>query len=289
LVSGLAHAGFSIWSGGAEGIDAAVHRAALEVGAKTVVVAPSGWERPYPAEHANLYEQIIEHGGAYLSLVPADCPAKQHHFFSRNALLVALSQGVIVVQAGLRSGARNTAKTARNLGRPLFSVPSCPWVHQGLGCNIEIALGARAIGSARDVIKHMAFFCGLGVATTDNTSRDEAVTPEEKGDRAQVASLGSTRHHRRKSAVRNKSDAQAELALTIPRADPRSLLNHAKSGDQEPRSELIGMLRTGARNVDELCQRTGWSAAAVQSELLRLTLEGALRVGRSGEIEIVTP
>lgn len=258
LVAGLAASGCSIWSGGAEGIDCAAHRAALRVKAKTVVVAPAGWLRPYPEKHQELYQTIIENGGTYLSVVPPNRAAQQHLFFARNALLVALTHGVVVVQAGFRSGARNAAKTARHLGRPLFVVPSCPWVHQGLGCNLELALGARPVGSAKDVIKQLSASGLFGAVTTV----DEVAGVERLKD------LGSPIPAQAASNARSKTGASVAL--------------------DEELEQLLEQVRQGARNVDELCQRTGWPAAVVQSDVLRLTLQGEIRVGRSGVIEIVS-
>jgi DNA processing protein len=276
LVSALAQAGYSIWSGGAEGIDVAAHRAALLNGAKTVVVAPAGWERPYPETHAELYQEVVDSGGAYLSLVAAEQSAQRHHFFPRNALLVALTQAVVVVQAGFRSGARNAAKTARILGRPVFAVPSCPWVHQGVGCNLEIELGAYAIGSAKGIPRQLAAVLGWSIAAT-NLAPDDA-SPREKGaDRALEcgAALGvSTRG----DTQARERECRRRVAQSAPvRTDLDTDLN-----------TLLVAVSQGAKSVEALCQLTGWPAAIVQSGVLRLTLQGRIRMGRSGSIEIVS-
>jgi len=254
LVEDLASAGLSIWSGGAEGIDSAAHEAALRVGAKTVVVAPAGWNRPYPEAHGALYRAVVDCGGAYLSLVEPDRPAQPHQFFARNAVLVALAQAVVIVQAGLRSGARNAAKTARQLGRPLFAVPSSPWIHQGLGCNLEIALGAHPIGSAKELMRRLAPQMGLSAATS---TLGVSAAPCSVPNGVSVA-RGPAR---------------------VPNVDPTLEAELAR---------LLDEIFRGARTVDSLCQRTGWSTAVVQSDVLRLTLLGQIRVGRSGVIETVS-
>jgi DNA processing protein len=151
----LARRGIVILSGGAAGIDAAAHRGALEGKGCTVVVAPAGREAPYPPEHAGLFRKVISAGGAYVSLVPDDRPATPSAFFARNRCLVALSQVVIVVQAPLRSGARNAAAHARELGRPVLAVPSCPWIPEGRGCLAELRLGATPCEGARDVLHRL--------------------------------------------------------------------------------------------------------------------------------------
>ena len=152
LAGELAAAGVTVLSGGAEGIDTSAHRGALLVGGLTVVVAPSGFERPYPERHGRLFRRIVRHGGAHVSLWRADVSASDPNFFLRNRVLVALAHAVVVVEAPFRSGARNTAKHARRLGRPLFVAPSVPWNPKGAGCILELGLGARPLGSVRDVL-----------------------------------------------------------------------------------------------------------------------------------------
>jgi DNA protecting protein DprA len=269
LVGEFAKHGVAIWSGGAEGIDIAAHRAALRVGATTVVVAPAGWNRPYPPEHAGDYHEIVERGGAYLSIVAPECVAQRHLFFARNALLMALVDVVVIIQAGLRSGARNAAKFARRLGRTVFVAPSSPWIHQGVGCNLEIGLGARVLLSPKDVIRAVAGY-GLGSVSV----------PGE----AQV----SCNHYDQSvsTAPRREEPAQDRAAgCSRPRGGPTRASEPQL--DAELR-ELVDAIRAGARYVDALCQRTGLPPAVVQSDVLRLTLLGLVRTDRAGAIDIVT-
>lgn len=261
----------SIWSGGAEGIDAAAHRSAMRAGIPTVVVAPAGWARPYPPEHAQLFQSVIAQGGAYLSLVEDHCVAKQHRFFARNAVLVALVQAVVVIQAGLRSGARNAAKFARQLGRPLYVVPSCPWTHQGLGCNVELELGARALGSASDLLLAAeAYSASISVTTRAGINpvrRAISTTPQLSPNAVQLAHVTDRL-------------GGAAASLEVPKGDLGDAL-HAEL------NLLFEMIRAGAKDVDTLCIRTGLSASVVQSDLLRLTLLGLIRTDRTGAVTIV--
>ena len=149
----LATAGVAVLSGGAEGIDAAAHEGALDVGGVTVVVAPAGFNRPFPEKNAALFERVVGSGGAYLSLRADDEPADQGIFFARNACLVALAHAVVVTQLPIRSGAANAAKWARKLGRPLFIVPHSPWVTQGCGAVRELRLGGLPLDRPKEVLK----------------------------------------------------------------------------------------------------------------------------------------
>jgi DNA processing protein len=153
LARQLAQAGVAVLSGGAEGIDTEAHRGALAAGGVTVVVAPGGFERPFPEQNAALFRQIVDAGGAYLSLPEPNCPAPRGIFFARNACLVALAHLLVVVEAPIRSGARNAAAHARRLGRPLFVVPAAPWHGKGRGCLAELRLGARPLLSVKDLLR----------------------------------------------------------------------------------------------------------------------------------------
>jgi DNA processing protein len=156
LAEELSRAGVAVLSGGAEGIDTEAHRGALAGGGPTVVVAPAGFNRPFPAKNAALFAQVVEQGGAYLSLVEANVPANQGIFFPRNACLVALAHLVVVVESPIRSGARNASANARRLGRPLFVVAVPPWHIKGRGCLAELRLGARAVISTKDLLRELA-------------------------------------------------------------------------------------------------------------------------------------
>ena len=156
LAKELAQAGIAVLSGGAKGIDTEAHRGALAGDGVTVVVAPAGFERPFPAQNAKLYRNILERGGAYLSLVEGPMPATQGAFFPRNACLVALAHVVVVVESPLRSGTRNAAANARRLGRPLFAVPYHPTHEKGHGCLAELQLGARCLTKTKDLLKVLA-------------------------------------------------------------------------------------------------------------------------------------
>jgi DNA processing protein len=276
LVESLGEHGVAIWSGGAVGIDVAAHEAALRVGAPTVVVAPAGWDRPYPPQHAELYRAIVAQGGAYLSQVAPERPAQQHLFFARNALLVALAQVVVIVQAGLRSGARNAAKFARALGRPLFAAPSCPWVYQGLGCNVELGLGARILTSPKDVIRSIhgqglvGFVDSAKSTTVSATSWNgfDCVPPVSASEALKEGGAGFGGGQNRK--VRRGPTSQSDALL---------------DGELEC---IVSAIRSGANTVDALCAGTGLALSVVQSGLLRLTLLGLVRTDRTGVVCFVT-
>ncbi|MGW1740827.1 DNA-processing protein DprA [Nocardia sp. NPDC001965] len=152
----LASRGWTIVSGAAFGIDGTAHRAALAAGGPTVAVLACGPDRPYPAQHDRLIARIAE-AGLVVSEYPPGVAARKHHFLARNRLIAALSDGVLVVEAGMRSGARNTVKWARRIGRPALAVPGSVDSAASAGCHRMIREGeAVLVTGPEDVLTETA-------------------------------------------------------------------------------------------------------------------------------------
>jgi DNA processing protein len=123
LGAGAARAGLSVVSGGAMGVDGAAHRGALDAGGHTVVVLGTGVDVAYPAVHRQLFQAVLEAGGALASEQPDGARGWKANFPARNRIISGLSEVVVVVQAGERSGALITAAWARSQGVPVLAVP----------------------------------------------------------------------------------------------------------------------------------------------------------------------
>jgi DNA processing protein len=156
LVTELVEHGVTVVSGAAYGIDGVAHRAALAAGGATVAVLACGVDRAYPAGHVRLLRRIAEAGGLVLSeYAPGVTPAR-HQFLVRNRLVAALSEAVVVTEAGRRSGARNTAAWARRLGRPALAVPGSVLSVASVGTNRMIRDGeARLVAEPSDVLEEI--------------------------------------------------------------------------------------------------------------------------------------
>ncbi len=153
LARELASAGFVIVSGGARGIDSYSHRGALDAGGLTVAVLGSGLDRPYPGENKKLFDKIVDSGGVVLSEFPLGTLPAPENFPRRNRIISGLSKGVIVVEAGMGSGALITTKWAISQGRDVFAVPGPITSPKSAGCNHLIKMGAKIVLSADDIIE----------------------------------------------------------------------------------------------------------------------------------------
>lgn len=122
IAAGVARAGFTVVSGAAFGIDQAAHRGALSVEGGTVAVLACGADRHYPAAHRSLIDYVADVGLVVSETAPGGAPMRTR-FLARNRLIAALSQGTVVVEAAVRSGALNTASWAGALGRHVMAVP----------------------------------------------------------------------------------------------------------------------------------------------------------------------
>ncbi|TAM06256.1 MAG: DNA-protecting protein DprA, partial [Rhodanobacter sp.] len=151
----LADAGFAITSGMADGIDGAAHAATLDAGAKTLAVVGTGPDRVYPRKHHELARRIAVHG-ALVSEFPPGTLARADHFPRRNRLISGLALGVLVIEAGLRSGSLITARLAAEQGREVFALPGS--IHNPLarGCHRLIRDGARLVEQAAEISEALA-------------------------------------------------------------------------------------------------------------------------------------
>lgn len=124
FAASLTERGHVIWTGGAFGIDAAATRAALAAGGTPVVLTATGADAgPYPSAHRELFEQVIEARGAIVSLESGEAGATRARFLDRGKVLGSLAGAVIIVEAGVRSGALTVAAAARRAERPVYAVP----------------------------------------------------------------------------------------------------------------------------------------------------------------------
>lgn len=168
----LGRAGCAIVSGLALGIDAAAHAGAIAAGAPTIGVLGGGHRRFFPKRNRDLAAQMVASGGAVLSPYPPDHPPFPSQFLARNAIVAALADALVVIEAPARSGALNTAGWAADRV-PVFAVPGDVDRPHAQGCLALIRDGAILARHAGDVLE--AF--GASIPALAPTEAVAAITP----------------------------------------------------------------------------------------------------------------
>lgn len=147
----LAKAGAIVVSGMAKGVDGMAHRGALDAGGYTVAVLGNGIDRAYPTEHTALMAEIAKNGAIVTEFRPFTAPAGPN-FPLRNRIISGLSQGTVVIEAPVSSGALITAKYAEEQGRDVFALPGKVGEYNSSGTNRLIQGGAKIITRAADIL-----------------------------------------------------------------------------------------------------------------------------------------
>lgn len=241
----LATRGLCITSGMASGIDAAAHHGALSVDGLSIAVTGTGLDRVYPASNRELAHQLAAQG-ALISELPIGTPPRPHHFPRRNRIISALSCGVLVVEATVRSGSLITARLAAEQGREVLAIPGSIHNPMARGCHALIRQGAKLVETAEDVLEELA--------SQIDTSGLLAKSSQP--------SSGTTVEHPSTPEAPAGPEADADYAHLI---------------------ECIGH---DPVSVDTLIERSGFSSAALSSMLLMLELTAKVHKVSGGRYSI---
>jgi len=201
LAEALARAGVCVISGLALGIDGAAHEGALAAGAPTIGVLGGGHAHFFPPHHRELGARIVASGGAVVSPFPPENAPVPWQFLARNAVIAALADAVVVVEAAQRSGALNTAGHAADHGIPVLAFPGDVDRAKAAGCNALIRDGATLVRDAADVLAALPSY---------------AVAPPSRGGRRVPALPGDAPSVRRVlAALANGASDAGSLADRI--------------------------------------------------------------------------
>ena len=238
LAADLARAGVIVVSGLALGIDAAAHRGALNAGGVTVAVMGTGVDIVYPAAHSLLAGDILAGGGALVSQFPDGTVPRRQNFPARNWTMAALSDLVVVVEAGEGSGALITAEAALHLHKEVMAVPGSIFSALSVGTHGLLRDGAGLVQNARDVLAVLA----LGGEVLD----DPLGAPERLGFALRPERDGIVAHL---SDVLPLSAAEVARKLQLPVSEVLGRLT-ALELDGAVRRQDAGFIRA-LRNVRE--------------------------------------
>lgn len=178
LIPPLVAQGVTTVSGLALGVDSAVARQTLAAGGTTAAVLGNGLPRIFPPSNARLAEEIVAGGGLLLSECPFDAVPTQFTFPARNRIIAGLSRGVLVIEAGEKSGALITADLAIDYGREAFAVPGSIFCDGSKGCHAILARGeAKLVATPEDVL------CEIGIAARAVSGRPGYTAQNQEEER----------------------------------------------------------------------------------------------------------
>jgi DNA processing protein len=236
FASVLSHAGVTVVSGLATGIDGAAHEGALAGAGSTLAVIGTGPDIVYPRRHGGLWRRIAQDGLVVSEHAPGT-PALAHHFPHRNRIIAGLTRGTLVVEATLKSGSLITARLALEGGREVFAVPGSIQSAQSRGCHELIRQGAQLVESAQEILE------SLGLPSSPTASS------------AAPASTAA-------AAVSDEPDEpDAPDAPDVPDAST----SHGR---------LLRAMGHDPVSLDTLVGRTGDAASVLGARLLELELQG---------------
>lgn len=176
LVREMVQSGITIVSGLARGIDGVAHRTALESGGRTIAVLGCGVDYIYPPEHRDLARRIVKNG-ALISEYPMGTKPEARNFPPRNRIISGLSLGVLITEAGRRSGALITADYAAEHGRDVFAVPGSILAVASIGTNSLIQDGACMVLETADLLGEL----NLTMIAEQSQARENLPVTEVEG------------------------------------------------------------------------------------------------------------
>jgi DNA processing protein len=267
MAAALAERGWTVVSGGAYGIDGCAHRGALAADGVTIAVLACGVDHAYPPGHHDLLTSIAAQGVLVSEWPPGRTPNKLR-FLIRNRVIGALTRGTVVVEAGLRSGALNTARHAQDLRRPVMAVPGPVTSEVSAGCHKIIReWGAVCVTDAHDVIDLLTPLCevpGYGSTAPNHPAGDPARTfgPPAYGLAAPAHGVAAPANgaavpaHRAAPGYRDLSPASRTVLDTIPaRGAGPAVIAVRAALDVDTVVSALGLLAAGG--FVERCPR-GW-------------------------------
>ncbi|ALE03757.1 DNA-processing protein DprA [Bartonella ancashensis] len=247
----LGHAGFSVISGLARGIDSIAHQTSLLTG--TVAVMAGGIDHIYPPENKKLYDDIIANGGAIISEMPIGWRPRAIDFPRRNRIVASLSLGLLVVEAAMRSGSLITARQTIEIGRQVFAIPGSPLDPRSIGANNLIKEGALLVTHPSDIIEALTPLIPKNIDPQLNFFEE-------------VHSIYSQQEYFIKPSKGNNNLSSAE--------------------DDKERAAVLSALSTTPIDLDTLSNHSGASLPNLYLLLIELDLAGKLTRHSGGYVSL---
>lgn len=248
----MACTGVLIVSGMARGIDSIAAISALKAGGKTVAVLGCGLDVVYPPENGELMK-AIEENGVVITEYPPSCPPYRQNFPLRNRIISGLSRGLLVIEAGERSGTFTTVDYAKSYGRDIFAVPGGIFRDKSAGTNNLIKKGALLITSVRDIFERYPY---------------EASVMERASGKPVNVKIPQYTPRKKEKNVSEPKQEQYKKNETVTVDDERY------KGLNEAEKAVISLLSEKNMHIDELVRESGMDIKTLNSVLPVLELMG---------------
>lgn len=263
IAAGLSKSGAVIVSGGALGIDSVAHKCAVEENGKTILVMGFGHDSNYLSKNAPLREEVTRHG-ATITEYPPFTPFNKSSFPLRNRIISGVSNGVVIIEANLKSGTLNTAAHAKKQQRDIFAVPGDVSSVSYSGSNKLIIDGAHAVFSASDILERYKF---------EVSARDEFLKNEPKVPFDGIDIFLNGENKIEKPVVKKAQKATAQPTENEEKA------KNFKTGLQsvsKNASLVYNVMINDCLSLDEIVRESGLSVRAVLIALTELEICGAI-------------
>lgn len=270
----LSMCGAIVVSGGALGIDCASHRGVLQNDGVTVCVLGCGINYNYLSENASM-RKLIANNGAVISEYPPDYPPSNYTFPQRNRIISGLSNGILVIEAGVRSGSLITARLALEQNRDVFSVPGSLINAKAKGTNSLLKQGAITVTSYKDIVEEYAQRYEL-IIEHESVLADEAEiedVPVAGKPKQQTIKLNSDKTKREKLNI-DSADRQNNKQIRNVSVCP--------VGVSEEAGRVFDALSSTPHYIDEIADKLNLPPQAVMSSLTELEIFGAAEAVSGG-------
>ncbi len=264
----LAYAGAIVVSGGALGVDGASHRGVLESDGITVCVLGCGINYHYLNENFQM-RQLIAKRGAVISEYPPNTPPVGHHFPERNRIISGLSNGVLVIEAGAKSGSLITAQLALEQNRDVFSVPGSLINRKAHGSNELLRQGAITVTSYKDIIAEYAQMYELTI------ERDSEIASEEEVADVPIAGKNIKNQNKRNNKIKSETVKYIDNKGQDNTQDIRSAKRREPKCPDEASNEahaVFEALSDTPLYVDQISEKLNMPPQAVMSALTELEI-----------------